>query len=75
MIRLAAPAIPEQDLRAVREVLTSGWLVQGEHVSAFEQSVADFLGTEHAIEQLDRESRSSRLVFLASAARSTASPW
>jgi dTDP-4-amino-4,6-dideoxygalactose transaminase len=44
MIRLAEPQITEEALRAVRDVLTSGWLVQGRHVSAFEQSVADFVG-------------------------------
>jgi dTDP-4-amino-4,6-dideoxygalactose transaminase len=49
MIRLASPEIPEEDLQAVREVLASGWLVQGERVAAFERSVATFLGTEHAV--------------------------
>ncbi len=49
MIRLAAPQIPDEDLRAVREVLASGWLVQGERVAAFERSVAQFLGTPEAV--------------------------
>ncbi len=49
MIRLASPEIPEEDLQAVRDVLASGWLVQGERVADFERSVATFLGTEHAI--------------------------
>lgn len=49
MIRLASPEIPEDALRAVREVLTSGWLVQGKHVAAFEEAVAGFVGIEHAV--------------------------
>lgn len=43
MIRLAEPQITEEALQAVREVLTSGWLVQGRHVAAFEQAVAEFV--------------------------------
>ena len=49
MIRLVAPQIPEGDIRAVGDVLASGWLVQGEHVARFEAAVAGFLGVEHAI--------------------------
>ncbi len=49
MIRLARPAIGEEDLEAVREVLASGFLVQGAHVAAFEESVAQYVGVEHAI--------------------------
>jgi len=49
MIRLAAPEISEEALQAVREVLTSGWLVQGKHVAAFEKSAAAFVDAEHAV--------------------------
>lgn len=49
MIRLAEPEIPEEALQAVREVLTSGWLVQGERVAAFEREVSRFAGVEHAV--------------------------
>jgi len=49
MIRLASPEISEDALRAVHKVLTSGWLVQGEHVAAFEEVVAGFVGIEHAV--------------------------
>jgi len=49
VIRLAEPEIPEDALRAVREVLTSGWLVQGKHVAAFEDAVVDLVGIEHAV--------------------------
>ncbi len=33
MIRLTIPSIDEDDLNAVREVLASGYLVQGEKVA------------------------------------------
>ena len=48
MIRLTVPSIDEQDLNAVREVLASGYLVQGPHVEAFERAVAEYVGTQHA---------------------------
>jgi dTDP-4-amino-4,6-dideoxygalactose transaminase len=49
MIRLTIPSIEEDDLQAVRDVVASGWLVQGPRVAAFEQAVADYVGTEHAV--------------------------
>lgn len=49
MIRLASPEISEEALRAVRDVLTSGWLVQGRHVAAFEETVARFVGIDNAV--------------------------
>lgn len=49
MIRLARPAIGEQELEAVREVLASGFLVQGARVAAFEESLAHYVGVDHAI--------------------------
>jgi len=49
MIRLASPDIRAEDLEAVRRVLESGWLVQGKHVAAFEDAIADFLGVEAAV--------------------------
>ena len=49
MIRLAIPSIEEDDLQAVREALASGFLVQGPRVAAFEQTVADYVGTRHAV--------------------------
>jgi perosamine synthetase len=49
MIRLTIPAIDEDDLRAVREVLASGYLVQGRRVAEFEEIVAQYVGTEHAV--------------------------
>src|SRR6185503_18171535 len=49
VIRLAIPSIEEDDLQAVREALASGFLVQGPRVAAFEQTVADYVGTKHAV--------------------------
>ncbi|MBA3867688.1 MAG: DegT/DnrJ/EryC1/StrS family aminotransferase [Anaerolineae bacterium] len=49
MIRLAIPSIEENDLQAVRDVLLSGYLVQGSHVAQFEKSIAQLVGSEHAI--------------------------
>ena len=49
MIRLTIPAIEEDDLQAVREVLASGHLVQGPRVAAFEQAVAEYVGCQYAV--------------------------
>ena len=49
MIRLTIPSIDEEDLRAVREVLASGHLVQGSQVAAFEAHVAERAGTGFAV--------------------------
>ena len=49
MIRLTIPSIDEEDLKAVSEVLASGYLVQGERVAAFEKAVADYVGTKYAV--------------------------
>ncbi len=49
MIRLTIPSIEEDDLEAVREVLASGYLVQGPRVAAFEQAVAAYVGTRYAV--------------------------
>ena len=49
MIRLTVPSIEEDDLEAVREALASGYLVQGPRVAEFEQAIADYVGTKHAV--------------------------
>lgn len=49
MIRLTIPSIDEDDLNAVREVIGSGYLVQGEKVAQFEEAVAEYAGTRYAI--------------------------
>jgi len=48
-IRLTVPSIDEHDLRAVREVLESGYLVQGPRVARFERELAEYVGTGHAV--------------------------
>jgi len=42
-------AVPEQDVRAVLDCLESGWLTMGPRIAAFEQALAEFVGTEHAV--------------------------
>ena len=49
MIRLTVPSIDEADYAVVREVLETGFLVQGEHVKTFEDAIATYIGCEHAI--------------------------
>jgi dTDP-4-amino-4,6-dideoxygalactose transaminase len=49
MIRLTKPSIDNDDLTAVCDVLSSGFLVQGEHVKQFEQKIAEYVGCKYAI--------------------------
>jgi dTDP-4-amino-4,6-dideoxygalactose transaminase len=49
MIQLTRPSIEADDLEAVKEVLASGRLVQGPKVGAFEQALADYVGSKHAV--------------------------
>lgn len=49
MIRLTIPSIESEDLEAVREVLKTGFLVQGPRVGSFEECVARYVGTRHAV--------------------------
>ncbi|MGE5256419.1 MAG: DegT/DnrJ/EryC1/StrS family aminotransferase, partial [Hyphomicrobiales bacterium] len=49
MIRLTIPSIEDDDLKAVQEVLASGFLVQGPRVAAFEKQVAERAGTDFAV--------------------------
>jgi perosamine synthetase len=48
-IPLTVPAIDEDDLRAVAEVLRSGFLVQGARVAEFEAALASYIGARHAV--------------------------
>ena len=48
-IPYATQSINEDDLAAVREVLTSGWLTQGPAVPRFEQAFAALHGVAHAV--------------------------
>jgi dTDP-4-amino-4,6-dideoxygalactose transaminase len=49
LIRLARPSIDEGEFEAVRRVLSTGHLVQGAEVAAFENHIGRFIGSKHAI--------------------------
>jgi dTDP-4-amino-4,6-dideoxygalactose transaminase len=49
MIRLTIPSIGQDDLDAVCEVLSSGFLVQGPRVAAFEEQLRAVTGTKHVV--------------------------
>jgi dTDP-4-amino-4,6-dideoxygalactose transaminase len=42
-------AMTEQDVQAVLDCLRSGWLTMGPRTQAFEQALADYVGTPHAV--------------------------
>ncbi len=41
--------VPEQDVQAVLDCLESGWLTMGPRTKAFEEALAAFVGTPHAV--------------------------
>jgi perosamine synthetase len=47
-IPLAAPTFSDAEVRAVAEVLATGWVTQGPRVAAFEEAFARRTGAEHA---------------------------
>jgi dTDP-4-amino-4,6-dideoxygalactose transaminase len=47
-IDIAAPLLGEEELRALREPIESGWLTQGPKVAAFERAFAERHGVKHA---------------------------
>lgn len=49
MIRLTIPSIDEEDIRAVNEVLRSGFLVQGAKVAEFEEKIRAYTGSKYAM--------------------------
>lgn len=49
MIPLMIPDIQQQDIDAVVKVLQSGMLIQGREVESFENNIANYIGTKHAI--------------------------
>ena len=49
MIRLTIPSIDRDDIKAMADAVESGYLTQGQRVASFEQAVADYVGTKHAI--------------------------
>lgn len=48
-IRLAQPDLGDEELIAVSKVFSSGRLVQGQVVAAFEADLAEFIGVKHAV--------------------------
>jgi UDP-4-amino-4,6-dideoxy-N-acetyl-beta-L-altrosamine transaminase len=49
VIPYATQTIGEEDIAAVRDVLTSGWLTQGPAVPTFERTIAQAHGVAHAV--------------------------
>jgi len=49
IIKVATPIIGEEEIRAVAEVLRSGYYVSGPNVKAFEEAWAEYVGVEHAV--------------------------
>lgn len=49
MIPIANPNIGEEEINAVKQVLSSGMLAQGEKVKEFENNFANYIGTKYAV--------------------------
>jgi len=49
MIPIAKPVFSEEEINAVKEVLTSGFVVQGKKVEELEKKFADYINVNHAI--------------------------
>ena len=49
MIPITRPLLGEEEVAAVADVIRSGWLTQGKRVEEFEQTVARYVGAEHAV--------------------------
>ena len=49
MIRIASPSIGNEEIKAVKEVLKSGMLAQGQKVKEFEEKIAEYVGVKYAI--------------------------
>ncbi len=48
-VALTEIEVPEQDVQAVLDCLESGWLTMGPRTKAFEQALAGYVGTPHAV--------------------------
>jgi perosamine synthetase len=48
-IPLARPYVGEEEIKAVSEVIRSGWLSLGPKLTEFENRFADFIGAKHAV--------------------------
>lgn len=47
-IKVAKPIVGEEEVKAVREVILSGYYAPGPKVDEFEEKFADYVGTKHA---------------------------
>jgi dTDP-4-amino-4,6-dideoxygalactose transaminase len=63
-VPLTDVAMPEHDVQAVMECLESGWLTMGPRIQAFEQALAQQVGTPHAV-TLSSGTAALHLAFLA----------
>ena len=48
-VPLTEIAVPEEDVQAVLDCLESGWLTMGPRTKAFEDALAAYVDTPHAI--------------------------
>ena len=48
-IRFSPPDIKDEDVKAVQEVLTSGWITTGPKTKLFEREIAEFCGTYKSV--------------------------
>ncbi len=48
-VPLTEIAVPEHDVQAVLDCLESGWLTMGPRTKAFEDALAEYVGTPHAV--------------------------
>lgn len=48
MIPVAKPYLNDEEIKAVSEVISSGWVTQGPKVAEFETAFAEFVGSKHA---------------------------
>jgi perosamine synthetase len=49
MIPISKPVLGEEEINAVKEVLVSGFVVQGQNVEQFEKNFSDYINVNHAI--------------------------
>jgi dTDP-4-amino-4,6-dideoxygalactose transaminase len=49
LIPVAIPYLGEEEVQAAAEVIRSGWVTQGRKVAQFEEAVAAYCGTTHAV--------------------------
>src|SRR5215470_5325331 len=48
-VPIVRPVLGDEELAAVARVLSSGWIMQGPEVAAFERELAAFVGAPHAV--------------------------